>query len=236
MSEGANPVIDHDESYRLAKRNVLFWSALTILIAVGTADSANPITIGAVVANLSYSQTFLTAAALVVLAFTVLGYIRADLRLKANHSGFAFGKKLKELSEVAALAIRENEKSISEARMLRRDIDHAREKIGHIFNEAEHKRVVLPNQLSKIKEDVSTEITELEKDNRAKDMELAVFGKLEHLPTQLTQFSDRIGAGERRWFWLYDRGVVALVVFAATISAIWHLLAPESLAELVGLL
>jgi hypothetical protein len=86
--------IQYNEAYRIARRNALFWGAVTILVSVGTSNAGTPIEVPAVLRNLSFPQSFLTVFSLVVMLFMLAGYYRADQVFVSSHSGFAKAQRI----------------------------------------------------------------------------------------------------------------------------------------------
>lgn len=116
MANTPDDTIHFTESFRTAKRNVLFWGAATFLLACGTASadvaqndtnaanseaSDSSIGVNTIFVDLDYQQGFLTVVALIVLAFMALGYRRAEKQLLARHTGFAYARSMHQTANLA---------------------------------------------------------------------------------------------------------------------------------------
>jgi phosphate uptake regulator len=93
--------IRFSDEFRHAKRNTLFWTAVTFLLAVGEPSGSEAIEINAIVRNFSFPQGLLLLTSLVILVFMTIGFRRADMRVFANHTGFAVANRLKDAAELA---------------------------------------------------------------------------------------------------------------------------------------
>ncbi len=110
--------IHFTEIYRRAKRNVLFWAAATILIALGTAASTGGVQVENMVKGLSLPPGLLTVFSLCVLGFMFAGYYRAERALLARHTGFALAARIADQAEVVeqlACDLRNLENAINQA-------------------------------------------------------------------------------------------------------------------------
>ena len=106
--------IQFNEEFRRAKRNVLFWVGVVVLLSIGTASaptvsdissapvlSTNVIEVGSVARNLAFSQNALIFLALVVLIFMAISFVRAESRLGAFLSKFRVAAKLWDAASLA---------------------------------------------------------------------------------------------------------------------------------------
>lgn len=110
MVEKASSISDSDkdrepirfsEEFRKAKRNALFWSMVTMLLALGLTNGSNEIEVYGIVRHLTFPHGLLLSSSLAVLVFMTLGFRRAQIRLRSNHSDFAVAHRLSEAAEVA---------------------------------------------------------------------------------------------------------------------------------------
>ena len=100
--EGPDPhttaAIHTSEAYRLAKRNTLFWSGTTILIALGTAASEQAVGTS-LFSNLLFNPKLLTVLSLALLLLTSVGYVRAENRVVAQNSELMAGLAVKDYKD-----------------------------------------------------------------------------------------------------------------------------------------
>ncbi|MEO0590393.1 MAG: hypothetical protein AAFZ11_07505 [Pseudomonadota bacterium] len=89
--------IHYSESFRLAKRNVLFWSALTLVISFGVGK--DPLKFVFIVEGVELSPYIVIIGSVLVLVFMAFGYFRAEERLLYRHSPFAYGTSVENAYE-----------------------------------------------------------------------------------------------------------------------------------------
>jgi hypothetical protein len=100
-ADKAREPIRFSDEFRQAKRNTLFWAAVTFLLAVGRPSGTEAIEVNAIVRNFSFPQGLLLLTSLAILVFMTIGFRRADKRVFANHTGFAVANRLKDSAELA---------------------------------------------------------------------------------------------------------------------------------------
>lgn len=83
------------ESFRKAKRNVLFWAAATLLLAIGSDTNDDGLEVTGFIRSFDFDQSALILLALGVLAFMFAGFIRAFDDMKALNREFAYAQSLK---------------------------------------------------------------------------------------------------------------------------------------------
>ncbi|XAP76931.1 hypothetical protein ABC955_10040 [Citromicrobium bathyomarinum] len=141
----APEAISYSETYRRAKRNALFWSAITIVVAVGTADAAGSIELTTVLQHLQFEQGFLTFAALATLLFMLAGYYRAEAKLLTNHSGFAVAARYATAPRVADKLVEDLTTLATRVQKGLGDLDKAHSRIHENFSVAKmHLESVAP--------------------------------------------------------------------------------------------
>ncbi|MBD2841514.1 hypothetical protein [Erythrobacter rubeus] len=82
----ADTSLHQSEEYRRAKRNVLLWGVLTVVVATGTAGSEDIVGLGSLTYGLSFSPKLLVLGSCFILAFMTIGYWRAEQRMLAHNT------------------------------------------------------------------------------------------------------------------------------------------------------
>lgn len=115
---GAKQISFHEE-FRKAKRNVLFWGVLTILLAVGTvnAESVDP---SSLIRGISLPPVPLVVGSAAILIFMFLGYWRAEQHLIIKNREFTDQHDIGEAIKVI-IALRDDLKDKSMAATTNKD-------------------------------------------------------------------------------------------------------------------
>ncbi|MEM1051948.1 MAG: hypothetical protein AAGI28_07630 [Pseudomonadota bacterium] len=108
--------IHYSENFRRAKRNVLFWAAVTVLLSIASVDSDASVELTGIARNLSFSQSALVFGSLLVLALMFLAFVRARRLLIATNNHLTYGEDLQAVALRAQVVERDIETAKTEAR------------------------------------------------------------------------------------------------------------------------
>ena len=97
----ANDAIHPSEVFAKAKRNVLFWACVVVLLAMGSPTPGQNVEVSPVLRNFGFEPGILVLGSVGVLAFMLLGYRRAERHLVSEHAGFSLEHRLDEIIEVS---------------------------------------------------------------------------------------------------------------------------------------
>lgn len=100
-SDEDGELLNINEGYRKAKRNVLFWAAITFLIAIAFDTGGAGLQISSIVRGIGFNQQMVTGLALITLVFMFIGYHRAEWHLLFRNSPFTFAKTMSDATAEA---------------------------------------------------------------------------------------------------------------------------------------
>ena len=107
-------LLNVSEGYRKAKRNVLFWAAVTLLLALAANTGSDGVELAPIVRGLGFSQKLMISLSLIVLVFMLIGYRRAEWHLTLRNSPFAYSKVMERAADEAEALRAEIEKKRKE--------------------------------------------------------------------------------------------------------------------------
>lgn len=292
-------LIHVSDGFRRAKRNVLFWAAVTLLLSIAWDGGRSAIELTGIARNISFSQQSLVMGSVLILAFMALGYVRAEQQLFARNNPFTYGRDLQSAADLAELvrrdirsvqidaqvvgdalvgarkAVLEDALSlIEELRNEAKKIAQLHETVMNAGRSAKHERDQLHTiELYRPVDDASPDeweaygerrrtvsqtlsgweskyrsaVAEIEKlrvntprlrqlisefdaiEKKIKAVDQIELGKIDDFKAGLQSYADEIDRREKRWFYLFDRGVVWVSTGLAVFVAIWRLCYDQSL-------
>lgn len=129
------------EEFRRAKRNALFWSAVTLLLAIG--HSTDEIEVRSLVQNLDFPQATLLLGSLVILVFMVIGYHRAEDRLLKRHTPFAIAQRIEDTAKFV-------ERMLEELKKIRQMADEMSNTVSVVRSEIQERIVLADKKIERI--------------------------------------------------------------------------------------